>query len=56
MESTTIRLSKKDKKAIKELIAYFTMKAETKISQLELISLLVSLGKDQKEKILQEIF
>jgi hypothetical protein len=55
MESTTIRLTKKAKEDIKELMTYLSFKAKTSLTQLDVISLLVSLGEEKKEEIVEKI-
>jgi hypothetical protein len=55
MESTTIRLTKKAKENIKELMTYLSFRAKTPLTQLDVISLLVSMGQEKKEEIVEKL-
>jgi hypothetical protein len=55
MASTTIRISRDDKKKMDELIAFLMFKTKRKITQEQLIKELVQLGHQYEDKIVENI-
>ena len=55
MESTTIRLTKKAKEEIKELVAFLSFKVKKPLTQIDVISLLAELGIEKKEELVSKI-
>jgi len=53
--SSTVRITKKDKQELENLINYLNFKGETKITQEQMISLLINVGKKRKSELLDQI-
>ena len=55
MSSTTIRISREDKKKMDELMTFLMFKTKRKITQEQLLKELIQLGKQNEEKIVENI-
>ena len=55
MASTTIRISREDKKKMDELMTFLMFKTKRKITQEQLLKELVQLGKHYEEEIVENI-
>ncbi len=55
MASTTVRISSDDKKELDELISFLSFKAKRKLTQTEILSLLISIGKEERVNLVDKI-
>ena len=55
MDATTIRISKKDKNELDQLGMYLSFKSKKRFTHAEILSLLISIGKEKVDEILEKI-